>query len=189
VAVFQCETHKRSTIYAAPGDEWTNVWHINQTDLAAATVDAVAIVVAEQALYADDVTIYKFHLKEYLNPSAQAITEYVSYGGSRTPTEARLPSWNVARIDWNAPPATRPVRKYLRASLSEDDVIGQALEAAMVTVLDAFATDIAGIGSICTPSGVIVDPGDFRSDTQVAMRQPGWSRRARPGFHRAYVPN
>lgn len=187
--VFQIEVHKRTLDHPFPGDEWLNVWHVSVSTLATALVDAVAIVVAEQALYKDTVEIYKFHAKEYLNPTAQSVTEYISYFGSRTVTSDQLPAWNVARIDWNAPPATRSVRKYLRASCSKDDTVFEQWTTDFLAVLDAFATDIATEGNICNPGGIVIDPGDFRTDPLIAMRQVGWSRRARPGFHREYVPN
>jgi len=189
VTVFQIEVHKRATYYQAPGEEWSNVYHCNATDLANARTTASAIVTAEQGLYGDGVTIYKYHLKEYLNPAAQAITEYISFVGTLAPIGDVLPNWNVARMDWNAPPATRSVRKYMRSTIDEDAVVGQLFASGYYDVLTAFATAIAEEGSICNPDGVLIDPGDFRVDNRVAMRQTGWSRRSRPGFHRAYVPN
>lgn len=189
MAVFAIEVFKRATYYPAPGDEWSNVYHCNETDLANARITATAIITAEQPLYGESVTIFKYHLKESSNPTAQAITEYLGFAGTATVGADILPNWNVARIDWNAPPASRSVRKYMRLTLDEAAVTGQVFTGPIAGVLDDFATAIATQGSICNPDGVIIDPGDFRVDPFVAMRQTGWSRRSRPGFHRAYVPN
>lgn len=189
MAVFVFETFKKSTYYPAPGDEWSNVYHCNATDLANARTVVADVITAEQGIYGAGTTIVRYHLKEADNPAAQAITEYVSFPGTLAPIGDVLPNWNVARFDWNAPPATRSVRKYMRATIDETAVAGQVFEAAYLDVLTTFATAIATQGSISNPNGVVIDPGDFRVDTSVAMRQTGWSRRARPGFHRAYVPN
>lgn len=189
MSIYKLLVHKKSNLYFAPGDEWTNVYHLDEVTDTDAETDAVAIATAEQALYADDVTITRLVLT--LPPSFNFPAKVVNanLGGSRTPVGDRLPSWNVARIDWEVAGSARGMRKYYRASLSEDDVDGQVLTSGMIATLDAFKGDLDGITAICLENGLHFSPGTGITDERVQMRQPGWSRRSRPGFHRGYIPN
>lgn len=189
MSIYKLTVHKKSTLYLAPGDEWTNVYHLDESTGTTAETDAVAIATAEQALYADDVTITRLVLSLPPSFATPPIIINANLGGSRNPTGDRLPSWNVARIDWQVAGSARGMRKYYRASLSEDDVDGQVLAAGMITVLDAFKSDLDAVTAICLENGLHFSPGTGIEDERVQMRQPGWSRRSRPGFHRAYVPN
>lgn len=189
MSIYKLVVHKVSNLYFAPGDEWTNVYHLDETTSVDAETDAVAIATAEQALYADDVTITRLVLSLPPSFTTPPLIVNANLGGSRTPAGDRLPSWNTVRIDWTVIGSARTMRKYYRASLSEDDVDGQVLAAGMITTVDAFKGDLDGITAICLEDGLHFSPGTGITDERVQMRQPGWSRRARPGFHRGYIPN
>jgi hypothetical protein len=189
MAVWEVQVFKRSAIYPGSGGEWSNVYHVNETTIANARIAAVVAVDAERPLYGEAVEIFKYVVATGVGDLRQSVTEYVTLPGTRADLVDILPDWNVARIDWNAPPAVRSVRKYIRITLAESDVEGQTFNTDVQGILEDYATVIAEAGSFCNPDGVVIDAGGFRVQNRIAMRQTGWSRRARPGFHRAYVPN
>lgn len=113
-------------------------------------------------------------------------TRSISLAGARVVTGSPLPAWNVARIQMRANDGSRPSTFYPRIGLTENDVAGQVLEAAVQDALQSFLDDVGSQGSACTPAGQPFETFSF--DTFVRMRQMTWHRRSLPGFKRGWVP-
>jgi len=114
-------------------------------------------------------------------------TRLVGTHGTRAVTGAALPGWNVARFQASVTDGSRVHTWFLKMGLTEDDVEGQILESATQDAISNFLTALQAIGGFVDKDG-----GEFTvfsQDTLVHMRQMGWHRRTRPGFHRGWVPN
>lgn len=189
MTVFKGEVLKRSKLYPGSGGEWSNVYHVNATTQADAETAMVAAMDAELPLYSDQVEVYEIRISYPVGTPGPTKILPVSEFGSRTDVPGLLPNWNVARIDFGVPVASRTARKYIRASIGESDVEDFTFTSDMLTLLATYAEAIAEQGSFCNPSGALLSATNFHVDPNLAMRQTGWNRRARPGFHRAYVPD
>src|SRR5262249_47627855 len=124
-----------------------------------------------------------------LDPGGPGVVQVFHTPGTRTALDNILPNWNVARIDWVIPNVIRTVRKYMRMTAAAGDAADQSWNPDIIDLLTTFAEAIASQGHVCNHNGAIIDPSGFRVDPLVSLRQTYWSRRARPGFHRGYVPN
>lgn len=183
--VFELTIFKRSGLYPPPGEVWSNVYHCNSADLDGAEITADLVVTAEKPLYSPQVEITHTYIRQ-VGSSASRIVLNGQFG-TRTDLTNILPDWNVARIDFALSGQARRARKYLRMTIQAGDVDDGVFVADVVSVLVGYGAELLDITNLCGPSGQ--DMNDPVVDHNVAMRQTYWSRRARPGFHRAYVPN
>ena len=114
-------------------------------------------------------------------------TRLVGTHGVRVVTGAALPGWNVARFQSSVSDGARIHTWFLKMGLTEDDVEGQILESAVQDAISDFLTALDAIGSFCDKDGA--NFVNHSQDNLVHMRQMGWHRRTRPGFHRGWVAN
>lgn len=184
--LFKCTLFKFSILYPEPGGTWSNVYHLDVTSQDGAVLAADAIAGLEQPLYSPDVTITRAYLQRLDSPG-NTIAE-IGDVGTRADLTNILPDWNVVRVDWGVQGRARTARKYLRATLQAGDVLDGVIVPDVVAVVQTYADGIKALGDVV---GSIDEPlqGVPVVDTRVAMRQVGWSRRTRIGFHRGYVPN
>lgn len=183
------EVLKRSPSYPAPGDAWSNVYHFSGSSYADAEAAAVEAMNAELPLYLDTVEVYELRITPEGVTGVPTSVVRVSEVGGRTDVPALLPNWNVAQVDFSVPTATRVCRKYLRASIGELDVEDFAFVPDFMALLTTYATAIASYGGFANPHGQLISSSNFNVRPTIAMRQTGWSRRSRPGFHRGYIPD
>jgi len=82
----------------------------------------------------------------------------------------------------------RPNLKYFRFPLQEDEVTNGV---PTVTFLDDLQTTFLAL--LFAIDGLVSNRGHEFSDISAVpltqMRQQGWHRRTRPGFHRGWVPD
>lgn len=114
-------------------------------------------------------------------------TRNVGTTGTRVVTGAALPGWNVARFQSSVADGARIHTWFLKMGLTEDDVEGQVLESAVQDAISNFLTALDAAGGFCDKDGALFV--NHEQDTLVHMRQMGWHRRTRPGFHRGWVAN
>lgn len=187
MAVFRARVSIRDT--ALHGDEdYSQNFHISESgtsDQAWEDANEIAEALAG-ILLPESATVYavSIHNADVVNGVQ---TRLVSIPGTRVVTGDPLPAWNVARMQFRADAGNRPSTFYLRMGLTEDDVTGQTLASATQTLLDDFRTAFLAQGHVCNPSGGLFTIGSF--DEFVHMRQMGWHRRTRVGYHRGWVPN
>jgi len=133
-----------------------------------------------------NVTIYKvsIHNADVVNGIQNRPVNLV---GARTVTGDALPGWNVAKLQGSALVGSRVHTWFLRMGLTENDVAGQILVSDVMDAIAAFHSAIDLIDAFSDKDGEIISVWT-ESDIMV-MRQLGWHRRTRPGFHRGWVPN
>ena len=166
---------------------WKNVYMIQANDVPTALAALDQIALAEQTILSENLNISTIAV--YSVPKGAGFgVESVNYQGTRVVTGDQLPLWLTVRVDFTSGDASRPERKYLRLGLTEDDILGTQIEPALITtVQDNYATPLVGMLDYVGPHGEPHTASTVFAPVQ--MRQQGWHRRFRPGFHRAYVPN
>jgi hypothetical protein len=111
----------------------------------------------------------------------------VSLVGARTVTGDALPAWNVARLQSATTIGARIHTWFLRMGLTENDVEGQLLNSGVMDAIAAFHSALDLTAAFSDKDGQLFTTW-LESDV-VHMRQLGWHRRTRVGFHRGWVAN
>lgn len=172
-----------------PTEEWSNVYHINAADEAAAMVALDQVMNVEANVSYDNVVFDRLYVR-LDNPLATAGVSQAVSGlvGARGATPAnQLPLFNTVRVVFTDG-INRPDQKYLRLPLEVSDVSGDFLDVGMVSLITTdYINDILAFPGVVSSSGDTYSAGSCMNAIQ--MRQLHWSRRSRPGFHRGYVPN
>lgn len=165
---------------------WSNVWHVIADSDTDAAAQAANIAVLCPLLIPDDCRVLGWY--SYApNVLGSGLKGVVNLAGTRTATDIRIPAWNVVQM--RIPVATiRPILKYLRMGLTEDDIDGQTLKTATVAAAQAFGDAVITIPGLSTVNGLPVSGDDPVVSNRVCMRQLGWRRRARVGYKRGWVP-
>lgn len=167
---------------------WSNTYHVTAVDEEGALTVAAGIVPIEQSIHWND--------QYFIDMSAQQDTPLAGSGrkvalgvlGNRDPDGLeRLPGFNVVRATFTDGIA-RPDQKYLRPRIIEEEQSNGSLTPTAVTFYTTnYVTPLLGYVGLVSSDGVPYTSGVIFAGVQ--MRQLSWSRRARPGFHRGYVPN
>lgn len=133
-----------------------------------------------------NVTIYEISI---FNPDVINGVQNVPVGlvGARTVTGDALPGWNVGRLQGRVANGARIHTFTLRMGLTEDDVAGQTLVTDATDAITAFISGVNLVGAFCDKDGALFT--DLAFTDRVFMRQLGWHRRTRVGYHRGWVPN
>jgi hypothetical protein len=114
------------------------------------------------------------------NPGSSGALDPTGLGGP-------LPVFNTIRVVFTDV-SGRPEQKYLRLAANVENIENGAWSGEFVTaVQDGYADVVAALAGLCSPAGQDVTAGTALP--QVQMRQVGWHRRPRPGFHRGWVPD
>ena len=167
---------------------WSNVYHINRTDLAAAALAAPSIVDLEKTLYPDNVRIIRYSVADPTAPqSGFSVAVFESGNRSVGAVATQLPRWNVVSAKLNVGTG-RPSRMYLRPILDESEIDDGSIT---TPVYDAITTGwsgpLLGLGYVTDEDGQPIT--SVVVESVVRNRQTGWHRRVRAGFHRGWVPN
>lgn len=183
--LFRVTSYKR--LVSAPTITWSNVYTVNVPNLAAGVTFGMLIVSGEQAVHTADVQFYVMSVRSLVSSTQSTKVTSTDVGLLGNDPTIRLPLWNVARVDF-IDASGRPEIKYLRMPLQEDMVTGSQLDTGTYdTLVDDYATGLASEVDYVGPSGEA--HVGFVVHREVQMRQTGWHRRGRPGFHRGWVPN
>lgn len=184
----------RTTVYkrwdGAPFDgiAWSNVYHFDVDDAATAISRGVAAGVAEMAVSYAPVTVTRVHAVNTINSDDVATTN-PGDSGALDPTGlgGPLPLFNTIRVVFTDA-LGRPEQKYLRLAANTHNIENGIWSSEFVTfVQENYADDVAALPGYCSPAGQDVTAGTALAAVQI--RQLGWHRRPRPGFHRGWVPN
>lgn len=167
---------------------WSNVYRVEADDINDALDKGVTIANIEQAVHKDYVAFSKVTARLDVTPAPP--------GGSRLLTGAgdvegdpsvRLPRWNTVRCTFTDE-IGRPDQKYLRLPLEEGDVTDGTLNVAIINAVSlGYVAPISELEFIRSSDNAPYTSG--RVEEPIQMRQIGWHRRTRPGFHRGYVPD
>lgn len=185
MAVYELTTvkQKESNPYALK--RWNNVYHVNATSRADAGLLAPGIIDLEKAIYPSDVAIVRWSVR---NPLVRGDTESrtVFVAGTRRAADpnTQLPLFNtvLARLRVET---GRPSLKYFRLPLHEDEVTAGRITTDTYDGISGFLTALVALAEITDEDGQVVNGSEVALDVQ--MRQLGWHRRKRVGFHRGWV--
>lgn len=176
-------------LVSQPTVRWTNTYNFT----AASFTDAIGklftgVLPLERAIHTEDVEFVRLNVNSVgTGPGPGRSDTISSLGLAGSDPTIQLPLWNVARVIL-IDAENKPESKYLRLPLQEDDVTGMFLDGGLVTLIGTdYVTPLIGLGYITGPGGEGIIEGVVQEKIQ--MRQQGWHRRTRPGFHRGYVPN
>lgn len=167
---------------------WSNVYRVEADDITEALDHAVSIANIEQAVHKDYVIFSKVTARLDVPDAPEGGTRALVGSGDVTgdPT-LRLPRFNTIRAVLTDD-VGRPDQKYLRLPLQEDDVIEGTINVAVSNLVSlSYVAPLIALAYIRSADNTVYTAGDVIPAIQ--MRQISWSRRARPGFHRAYVPD
>jgi hypothetical protein len=98
---------------------WTNVYHVDRADLAAARDSGDDIVAAERAVHTGDIAFVSMRISPFPIGTGEGTVFPLSLAGQAA-AATFLPLFNVARYDM-AVGVGRPSRKYLKLPVAEAD--------------------------------------------------------------------
>jgi len=168
--------------------EWSNVYHVDAADQDAAVSLASDISIIEQDVHKDYVVFARSYVKEEGLGTPEGVTNNLIGNGQVTgdPT-LRLPGFNTIRATF-FDGVGRPDQKYLRLPLQEDDIVDGTINVTVNNLINlSYIGPLVSLAGLVSSDGVPYTGGNVYSAIQ--MRQTGWKRRTRPGFHRGWVPD
>lgn len=167
---------------ASGAEYWTNIYYNNNATLADAVIRAGELVAAERPLYGPQVTVTKARVDDFTEGTDVGQTIVYNLPGTRTAdlSGSYLPLFVTARVDFGAADAGRPSRKYLRGTLTEDDLLGPlSLSAASIARLQTYADAITD-GSSCDVDGADLTTGVPWPAPQMRQLRRGKKRTVTP---------
>lgn len=167
--------------------KWSNNYNVIAANILDAQDYADAIADLEAAVLWDNVAIRKIHVQQVGASSGSTRNVYVPGERVGADPNVQLPLWNCVRVVLIAATG-RPSLKYFRPPLVEVEVEGFNLTTDFTDFFDStFVAPLTTLGYLCNQAGELIVGYDVYQPVQ--MRQLGWHRRSRPGFHRGYVPD
>lgn len=182
MAIYQIDIEKSFSPQAGTTVFWTNVYHVNVADAAAASAAVDAIVPLEKAVHQTTVNFTKARYR-LLNPLAQAGTiKPLSGTGARSSASGSLPLFNVFRVDF-AMPSGRPNRKYLRGPLNASDAANGALATATITLLqNSYINPLVALNYVVDTQGQAIVSGAPYQFVGMRQLRRGSKKRTTPVF-------
>lgn len=166
--------------------QWSNVYHVNAASIVAADGYADDLAAIERAIYPDNVAIVRLATHGAPGTGSGFSRNVFLLGTRGTGTPAtQLPLFNTVLVQLR-PSLGRPSPKYLRLPLDEAEVTSGNIVAPLTTDLNAdYLTPLLAYSHLCDEHGQAFTGGQV--NVPVQMRQLGWHRRTRAGFHRGWV--
>jgi hypothetical protein len=172
LALYQIDIEK-----AIGTETWTNVYHVDAADNAAANTALNAIVAAERPLHATTVT-FVLGRGRLAVPGSTGFVVTLNVLGTRTAAGSKLPLFNCAMIDF-ANGQARPARKYIRGGFVGTDIGSDyTWSSAVQTLMANYVTAIIAIAAMRDPKGRTLSAGAGRS--LVGMHQLRRGNRRKP---------
>lgn len=166
--------------------QWGNVYWCNAATILDAqdTVDSVAAL--EQAILKDYVAVTRLSVANPLVPGSSSSRGVFLEGSVAGDATLMLPLFNTVFYHFNVA-GGRPSPKYLRLPLQEGEITGGVINTAVTNdITTNYAVPLVALG-VTDEDGQVFLGYDHRQ--RVQMRQLGWHRRAKAGFHRGWVAN
>lgn len=180
----------RVTIYkrfeALNNERWANTYYIDALGPSTALDAGELIAGYEMACSPSGVNVYRIVAK--LLPVGDNSQRAVDIDGALTIDPVNMiPFFNTIRVILTDD-LGRSETKYLRAMLGEANVNGWNITDEKYTAMvDDYLTPLLAVLGLRGPREEVITGGSVQKLIQ--MRQLGWHRRARPGFHRGWVPD
>jgi len=182
-----CKVTIYKRVVGGTGEEWTNVYNVNALGPNDAAGIGDSIMAAEQNISPDFISFYR--ITASLASGGPSVVVPKSDTGNRGSLDVNnlLPLFNTVRVTLGDG-QNRPEVKYLRGIMVEADIAGPNLSSeTFIDVTDNYAEVLPTILGLCGPSGEPIVTATVQLAVQ--MRQLGWHRATRPGFHRGWVPD
>lgn len=184
MALFKVTLHHR--LNALNAELWTNNFWIDALGPATAldAADSLGVALMTQSIQA--INIYR--LSARAGGVGEASIRDVDIPGIRDVDPINMiPFFNTVRLTLNDTNG-RNESYYLRGYIAEANVNGFNIDSDLAGQMD---TDVLGgvldVLGLRGPNGESISGGVIHRPIQ--MRQIGWNRRTRVGFHRGWVPN
>jgi hypothetical protein len=177
----------RSRLTDRPDSEpWSNVYHINASSKPNALLSAENVANAYTNMLKDFAEVYNITVQQ---PSAlassPAVSNNIQPGLKAGDINLMLPLFNTVRAVFSDG-VGRPNQKYFRFPLQEDDVTaGVPTNTFLDDLSTTFLSLLFAVPGFCSNRGVAFT--DISAVPLTQMRQQGWHRRTRPGYHRGWV--
>ncbi len=170
------------------GEKWTNIYHCNTVTASDALNVAEAVAALEMAVSYTPIMVIGCVAYDPGNPNDKARSS-PNIPAELDPTGlgGTLPLFNTVRVV-SADAVKAAEQKYLRLGANAANIGSGTWDGAFITAIETdYAVPISGFIELRGPNDEVITSVTVRPDVQ--MRQLGWSRRTRPGFHRGYVAN
>lgn len=178
--LFQVDIEKSIVRNQAQTIYWTNVYHVDAVDMAAAVANGAIIANWERAITYASVAFTKMRTRLAGSTGEGTLTTLTGNGSRSASGVTLLPLFDVVRVDFTVG-LGRPSRKYLRGCLAEVDIDGDVLTSTMLTLVsNSYATPL-------TDSTWYVDV-DGQAITGFAVLTPVAMRQLRRGSKRKVAP-
>jgi hypothetical protein len=180
---YRVTVHKRNV--TDHSIRWSNVYRVEAATVDIALSHGEVIAGIEANTLWDNYEVYKVTAATFTLGVSR--TANVIVGGIRADGDpaVQLPLWNCVRVTFSGPTG-RPSIRYIRCPLVEAEVTGFNLDAGFVTMVqEDYADLIVGLGYCLDAAAEAYTAATV--SVPVQMRQQGWHRRTRPGFHRGYI--
>jgi len=153
MAVFSVQVKKE-----AFGYNWSNRYHVNSSDIIAATDDAEgSIVTQEIAIHPTYVNFTELLVSTEASGDREFVSRVLSVAGDRTFSTDRMPFFNTLLARFSVGGVGDPARKYYRIMTEGDSnggVISDALTTLVQDALEAMIAAAASGGSpLCKTNG------------------------------------
>lgn len=141
MTLYQIDIEKATVLNAANTVYWTNVYHVNVSDLAAATTAMNSIVNAEKAITYSSVGYQKARIRVAGSTGPGSLVVLSGTGAITSVGVSQLPLFCTTRVDFT-PLVGRPSRKYLRGTLSETNTDQSNLTSTQITFVNTNYRDV-----------------------------------------------
>lgn len=168
--------------------QWRNVYLLDSPVKEDALSDCIAIGQSEMATSYAPVHFTRAHVVNLADKN-DAATSSRTEVGSLDPAGlgGPVPLFNVIRVVI-ADTAGRPEQKYYRLGANAQNIENGVWSAEFVDSVQTLIADwLLTLASYVSPSGETMVSATALQPIQI--RQLGWHRRVRPGFHRGWVPD
>ena len=180
--VFRVITEKYSPGF---GEYWSNVYHMNGSNMADLAAHVTNLVNAEKLLYYGSTLITKSRIDDEAPNTDNFITVIRNMNGTRAvpaaPGDASMPLFVTARVDFGVAAGGRPCRKYLRSCLAEADCLGTVLAPAMISLLGGYVATCLTL-PLCDPAGNLINSGAAMNVLQMRQLRRGKKRKVTPSL-------
>lgn len=156
--IYQVDIEKSLTPGVGNTVYWTNVYHVQASDITNAIAAGNGIVTIEKQAHGTIVSYTKMRVQQ-TSPIAMSGTIVPLSGTGARSSSNPMPLFNVFRVDFNVG-GGRPSRKYLRAPVLTTDNSSGALVAGTITFLNtSYITPLVALGTVVDPQGQAFQSG------------------------------
>lgn len=178
--LYQVDIEKSFLVNAAQTVYWTNSYHVNAADQAAATTAGLAIVEIERDVHYNSVVFTKMRARPAVVGALGNITSLNVTGDRASAGQDMLPLFNTVRIDFNTA-VGRPSRKYIRGPVAEADQTAGNLTSTMQTLFStSYRAPLLALGSYVDVDGEAFVSGQVYAPVQMRQLRRGSKRKTTP---------